>query len=110
MPSSEVSAMSCDEPEGVDSGFSDSATPTAYISEDSQEASTSFSNTNQSNSMEVVCNDSSASNTILNDEDSILEDAVDLNLPHEDPIIPALPTLEGQLGPEMTINNDEDDR
>ena len=61
MPSSEVSAHSSDEPEGLDSGFSDSgATPT--LSEDSQDVTMSKMITAQ-------------------DEDAILEDAADLNLP-----------------------------
>ena len=74
MPSSEVSALSADEPEGVDSGFSDSATPTHAFSEDSQDATRMASTSNNAASAQEDLN-----------EDAILEDAADLNLPKEDP-------------------------
>ena len=69
LPSSEVSALSADEPEGVDSGFSDSATPTHVFSEDSQDARMATSSNNA---------------ITAQDEDAILEDAADLNLPKEE--------------------------
>ena len=73
MPSSEISALTTEEIEGVDSGFSD-ATPPAF-SEDSQEPIlASKANLEQSKM---------ASNGLSADEEAILEDAADLNLPKE---------------------------
>ena len=65
-----MSALSADEPEGVDSGFSDSATPTHVFSEDSQDARMATATNNHAISAQ--------------DEDAILEDAADLNLPKEE--------------------------
>ena len=65
LPSSEVSAHSADEPEGIDSGFSDNSTPIGF-SEDSQDARMA-----------------SSSMMTAQDEDAILEDAADLNLPKD---------------------------
>lgn len=66
LPSSEVSALSAEEAEGVDSGFSD-ATPTAF-SEDSQE---------------IELKMASNSSNLTADEDALLEEAADLNLPKD---------------------------
>jgi len=82
LPSSEVSAHSADEPEGIDSGFSDSATPIGF-SEDSQDARMA-----------------SSSMMTAQDEDAILEDAADLNLPKED---------EEQPMPNQATNQEQDD-
>merc|ERR1711953_1259622 len=82
LPSSEVSTHSADEPEGIDSGFSDSATPIGF-SEDSQDARMA-----------------SSSMMTAQDEDAILEDAADLNLPKED---------EEQPMPNQATNQEQDD-
>merc|ERR1711997_1099045 len=87
MPSSEASALSAEEIEGVDSGFSD-ATPAAF-SEDSQEAMNNSNNSNDETSKNSTTTAEVATKNLTSDlteedEDAILEDAADLNLPKED--------------------------
>merc|ERR1712223_1758259 len=87
LPSSEASALSAEEIEGVDSGFSD-ATPAAF-SEDSQEAMNNSNNSNindetSKNYIAEVATKNLTSDLTEEDEDAILEDAADLNLPKED--------------------------
>merc|ERR1712223_289939 len=106
MPSSEASALSAEEIEGVDSGFSD-ATPAAF-SEDSQEAMN-----NSKNYIAEVATKNLTSDLTEEDEDAILEDAADLNLPKEDSKAGSIPDQtmpihdEQQEEPGATENKDE---
>ena len=86
LPSSEVSAHSADEPEGIDSGFSDNSTPIGF-SEDSQDAR--------------MASSSMMSRMTAQDEDAILEDAADLNLPKD--------ADEEQEEATLPTNQDQDD-
>merc|ERR1711936_128456 len=103
LPSSEVSAMSGDEPD-PDSGF-ESTTPQAY-SEDSQEATSRKIMDQNTSAAGIVPSTSGGSTVAANvetgsdaaefripdssslsqEEESLLEDAVDLNLPNDVPV------------------------
>ena len=75
--------MSTEEIEGVDSGFSDAA-PNAF-SEDSQEPLISRKNSQHRAEVNGTGNSSAISAVMsAEDEDAILEDAADLNLPKEE--------------------------
>merc|ERR1711935_908154 len=84
MPSSEASALTAEEIEGVDSGFSD-ATPAAF-SEDSQEAMNNSHSKEQplKNIKNADVAEKNLPDLTEEDEDAILEDAADLNLPKDE--------------------------
>merc|ERR1711971_1105779 len=84
MPSSEASALTAEEIEGVDSGFSD-ATPAAF-SEDSQEAMNNSHSKEQpsKNITNAEVAEKNLPDLTEEDEDAILEDAADLNLPKDE--------------------------
>merc|ERR1712223_530114 len=116
LPSSEASALSAEEIEGVDSGFSD-ATPAAF-SEDSQEAMNNSNNSNindetSKNYIAEVATKNLTSDLTEEDEDAILEDAADLNLPKEDSKAGSIPDQtmpiqeHEQEEPGATENKDE---
>merc|ERR1719357_1271369 len=107
MPSSEASALSAEEIEGVDSGFSD-ATPAAF-SEDSQEAMNN-SNTNDPSNITTaeVATKNLTPDLTEEDEDAILEDAADLNLPKEDSKAGSIPD-QAMPGSNPEDHDDEED-
>merc|ERR1712223_1134143 len=107
MPSSEASALSAEEIEGVDSGFSD-ATPAAF-SEDSQEAMYN-SNTNDPSNITTaeVATKNLTPDLTEEDEDAILEDAADLNLPKEDSKAGSIPD-QAMPGSNSEDHDDEED-
>merc|ERR1712223_1369984 len=107
MPSSEASALSAEESEGVDSEFSD-ATPAAF-SEDSQEAMNN-SNTNDPSNITTaeVATKNLTPDLTEEDEDAILEDAADLNLPKEDSKAGSIPD-QAMPGSNPEDHDDEED-